>query len=150
IPIDRRRPGSTRAYPVPHADPGPAPSPNRARQAAMNGMKLVGRGRLDGPRGPPVTEMFDRCRNAVTAAAVGGVTPGAPRRTSPGGAPGRAGAARREVAGVAVAVQGRRFVGTDSPRDDHGHDLLDAGGACRRLACTAPGSVANFPWLAIS
>src|SRR5262245_43490201 len=50
------------AYPVPQADPGPAPSPRGLRQAARNGVKPVGRGRVDGPSGPTVTEMFDRCR----------------------------------------------------------------------------------------
>jgi hypothetical protein len=31
-------------------------------------MKPVVRGRVDGPSGRTVTEMFDRCRDAVTAA----------------------------------------------------------------------------------
>jgi hypothetical protein len=77
LPGHRRRPVSARAYPVPSSDPGPAPSPDRARQAAMHGLRPVVRGRLDGPRGRTVTEMFDGCQDAVTPA-------GARRRASPG------------------------------------------------------------------
>jgi hypothetical protein len=53
---------------VPHSGPGPVPSHNGVLQAAMNGMRPVVRGRVDGPSGRTVTEMFDRCRDAVTAA----------------------------------------------------------------------------------
>ena len=44
MPGHRRRPGSTRAYPVPHSDPGPAPSPNRMLQAAMKRHEAGGAG----------------------------------------------------------------------------------------------------------
>jgi hypothetical protein len=69
--------GSTQAYPVPNSDPGPAPSQNRMLQAVMSGMRQVVRGRLEGPSGQTVTKIFDRCRDAVTAA-------GARGRASPG------------------------------------------------------------------
>jgi hypothetical protein len=65
--VHRRRHGSTQAYPMPHAGPSPAPSHNRMLQAVMRGMRRVVRGLVEGPRGRTVTEIFDRCRDAVTA-----------------------------------------------------------------------------------
>jgi hypothetical protein len=47
--------------------PGPVPSPHGVLQAAMNDMRPVGRGRLEGSSGQPVTKIVDRCRDAVTA-----------------------------------------------------------------------------------
>jgi hypothetical protein len=40
----------------------------------MNGVKPVGQGRVDGPSGPTVTEMFDRCRYTDTASGERGRT----------------------------------------------------------------------------
>jgi hypothetical protein len=109
LPGHRRRPGSIRAYPMPDSDPGLAPSPHGVLQAARNGMRRVVRGRWDGPSGRMVTNMFDRCRDTVTAA-------GERRRTCPcdratscvggGGMPRRPAAPRRH--GHLVAYSSRR------------------------------------------
>ena len=48
--------------------PDPVPSQHGVLQGAMNDMRPVMRGRWDGPSGPTVTEMYDRCRDAVTSA----------------------------------------------------------------------------------
>jgi hypothetical protein len=48
--------------------PGPAPSHNGVLQAAMSGMRQVVRGLLEGASCQTVTKIFDRCRDAVTAA----------------------------------------------------------------------------------
>src|SRR5262245_14410329 len=70
-------------------------------------MRPVVRGRLDGPSGPTVTEMVDRCRDAVTAAgergrACPGARTGVRWRRRP--AAGTCGPPTTPLAGVVVAL----------------------------------------------
>ena len=70
---------------MPHSGPGLVLSPNRLLEAVLSGMRRVVRGRWEGPSGPTVTEIVERCRNTVTAA-------GARGRAGPGtSAPARVG-----------------------------------------------------------
>jgi hypothetical protein len=46
----------------------PAPPQNGVLQAAMRGMRRVVRGRSEGSSGQAVTNLFDSCRDAITAA----------------------------------------------------------------------------------
>jgi hypothetical protein len=48
--------------------PGSAPSPHGVLQGAMSGIRQLGGGRWEGPSGQTVTNIFDRCRDAVSAA----------------------------------------------------------------------------------